>query len=131
MRAWITLGFLVVVCSGARSARAAEPNCFAEPSRWNYDRGKETLAKPGERFLDDMQKCDATFAAAVVEAVRYQIQDEEQTKFVRQSRYVIAAYGVAWGLLALSGLFLFLRQRRLGSELAALEAKLRAAGDPS
>jgi CcmD family protein len=111
----------------AAEARAVEPRCFENVQRWSYDRGKETLAAPGERFLDDLRACDASFAASVTEAIRYRIHAEETEKLARASGYVMAAYGVAWALLALSAVALFLRQRRLARELEALEAKLREA----
>jgi hypothetical protein len=39
----------------------------------------------------------------------------------------MAAYGVAWAVLAAAGLALYLRQRKLNDEISALEAKLRDA----
>jgi heme exporter protein CcmD len=103
-------------------------SCFAHPDRWTYDRAKEPLAAPGQRFLDDMKACDATFGAAVIEAVRYAIQKDEHDKFMRQSTYVIAAYAIIWAVVAGAALTLYLRQRRLLRELADLEARLKAAG---
>lgn len=122
----------VVLAPAVAAAQDAAPapaagNCFANPERWAFQRGNETIAKAGERFFDDMRKCDPTFAAAVAEAVRFQIHQEETEKFVRSSKYVMAAYGVAWALLAVAGLALWLRQRRLNDEIASLEAKLRDA----
>lgn len=103
-------------------------SCFAHPENWTYDRSKVSLAEPGKRFLDDMQACDATFAAAVTEAVRYQIQKEEHDKFMRQSLFVIVAYAIVWAVVAAAALTLWLRQRRLIRELGDLEARLKAAG---
>jgi hypothetical protein len=108
-------------------APPAFARCFEDPDRWTYHRGQETIAKAGERFFEDMRKCDPSFAAAVAEAVRFQVHQEETNKFVRSSKYVMAAYGVAWAVLALAGLALWLRQRRLNDEIASLEAKLRDA----
>jgi hypothetical protein len=109
-------------------AHAADPKCFSTPERWSYDRDKgESLSLAGERFLDDMQKCDSAFAASVFEVARYQLQSEEAKKFVRQIGFVEWAYGVAWALLVVSGLLLWLRQRRLNRDIAELEARLRAA----
>jgi tRNA(Ile2) C34 agmatinyltransferase TiaS len=103
-------------------------SCFAHPDRWTYERAKEPIAGPGERFLDDMRACDPTFAAAVVEAIRYKIQTEETEKFIHQRGFVIAAYAIAWGVLAAAALALWLRQRRLTREIAELESRLKAAG---
>jgi hypothetical protein len=112
----------------AAAQETANPaKCFANPERWAYDRKAETLAAPGERFFEDMRACDPSFAAAITEAVRYQIHTEEAQKFTRASKYVMAAYGVAWAILAGAGLALYLRQRRLNDEIASLEAKLREA----
>jgi hypothetical protein len=121
---------LVLVGTSARAAEVSAPpaSCFANAERWSYDREKETLAAPGERFLDDMQRCAPSFAAAVVEAVRYQIQKDETDKFVHQQGFVVGAYGVAWALLAVGALAVWLRQRRLAAELRALEQRLAAAG---
>lgn len=122
-----TILVLSVLLGLAGSAGAVDPKCFQNLERWSYNREKETLAAPGERFLEDLRACDSSFAASVVEAIRYQIHAEESQKLTRSSRFVMAAYGVAWGLLALSGVALYLRQRRLQAELAALESKLREA----
>jgi hypothetical protein len=106
---------------------AAQAKCFTNTERWTYDRGKETLAAAGERFFADMQACDPGFAASVTEAVRYQIHKEEVEKYTRSKSYVFAAYGVAWALLAFSAVAVWLRQRKLTAEIAALEARVRAA----
>lgn len=127
-----TLVFLTVL--GLSSAAFAAdvdtppPSCFAHPEHWTFDRTKEALAAPGERFLADMQACDATFAAAIVETIRYKIQNEETEKFIRQRSFVIAAYAIAWGVLAVAAFALWMRQRRLTREIAELESRLKAAG---
>jgi len=129
MRALLLVA-LLGFSSAALAADVDTPpaNCFAHPERWTYDRTKEPLAGPGERFLADMQQCDATFAAAVVEAIRYKIQNEETEKFIHQRSFVIAAYAIAWAVLAAAAFALWLRQRRLTREIAELEARLKAAG---
>jgi hypothetical protein len=127
IRALIAL--LVLGAAGAAAAQTPA-RCFANPERWAYDRTRETLAAPGERFLEDMRTCDASFAASVIEAVRYQIHKEEAEKFTRASSFVMAAYGVAWALLAASAIAVWLRQRKLTAEIAALEARVREAGVP-
>lgn len=128
-----TIAICVLLLGFSAAARAADVDtppatCFAHPERWTYDRTKQALAIPGETFLADMQQCDSTFAAAVVEAIRYRIQNEETEKFVHQSRFVIAAYAIAWGVLAAAALGIWLRQRRLTGEIAELEARIKAAG---
>jgi hypothetical protein len=127
-RRWLFVTLLLVLPATAFAQDSAGPaKCFSDPGRWAFDRTKETIAKAGERFFEDMRKCDPTFAAAVTEAVRYEIHKDETEKFTRSSKYVMAAYGVAWAILAISGLLLWLRQRRLNDEIGALEAKLRDA----
>jgi len=121
------LAVVVLLLSAGSAAAQVPAKCFANFERWAYARDKETLAAPGERFLEDMRACDPSFAAAVVEAVRYQIHKDEVDKFTRAKSYVFAAYGIAWAVLALSALGLWLRQRRLTAEIAALEARVRAA----
>src|SRR6266702_2713806 len=115
---------LVLLLGGV--AHAADPKCFANPERWNYQRDKETLQQAGERFLADMKACDPTFASTIMEVARYQLHDDELKKFTHQSGFVLWAYGIAWGVLAVSGLLLWLRQQRLTGEIEALEARLRA-----
>jgi hypothetical protein len=110
------------------AAHAADPKCFANPERWSYDRSKEALQQAGERFIADMEACDPTFASTILEVARYQLHDDELKKFNHQSGFVLWAYGIAWGLLAVSGLLLWLRQQRLTAEIAALEARIRAEG---
>src|SRR5262249_49318545 len=121
MRLAIVLMFLL-----GGVAHAADAKCFAHPERWSYDREKESLQQAGQRFLDDLQACDPTFAAAVLEVARYQLHDDELRKFTHQSGFVIWAYGLAWALLAVSGVLVLVRQRRLTGEIAALEARIRA-----
>ena len=115
---------------GAPPAQAHVPPaaCFAHPENWSYDRAKMTLAAPGEKFFADLQKCDPTFAASVVEAIRYQIQKDETDKFMHQKQFLLAAYGICWAIVALAAVALWLRQRRLARELADLEARLKLAG---
>ena len=114
---------LVLLLGGV--AHAADPKCFANPERWSYDRTKESLQQAGERFIADMQACDPTFTSALLEVVRYQLHDDELKKFTHQSGFVLWAYGIAWGLLAVSGVLLWFRQQRLIREIEALEARLR------
>ncbi len=116
---------LVLLALLGGAAHAADPKCFANPERWSYDRDKETLQQAGERFLADMKACDPTFASTIMEVARYQLHDDELRKFTHQSGFVLWAYGIAWGLLAVSALLLFLRQQRLKGEIAELEARLR------
>ena len=124
----VTLGLSLAAVARAADVDTPPATCFAHPDKWTYDRTKETLAAPGQRFIDDMQACDPSFAAAVIEAVRYQIQKDETDKFFRQVNYVIAAYAICWALVAIAGLTVWLRQRRLIRDLAELEARLKAAG---
>ena len=120
------LALVAVLILSAGVAHAADPKCFEHPERWTFQRDKESLQQAGERFLDDMGACDPTLTASVLEVARYRLHDEELKKFTHQSGFVLWAYGVAWSLLAVSGLLLYLRQRRLTGEIAALEARLRA-----
>ena len=120
-------GAIVLVLLLGGVAHAADAKCFANPERWSYNREKESLQQAGERFIADLQACDPTFAASILEVARYQLHDEELKKFTHQSGFVVWAYGIAWGLLAVSGLMLLLRQRRLAAEIAALEARIRGA----
>jgi heme exporter protein CcmD len=129
----VVLVFVGLAAGGSAIAVADEvdtppASCFAHPERWTYDRAKESLTAPGQRFLDDMKACDATFGAAVIEAVRYAIQKDEHDKFMRQSSFVIVAYAIVWAVVAGAALTMYLRQRRLIRELADLEARLKAAG---
>jgi hypothetical protein len=119
---------LVLVClAGAARAQVSVPRaeCFEHPERWKYDRASETLAQPGQRFLADVRACDTTFAASVEEAVRYAIQTKEAQSFARNQTAVLAAYGVAWGLVALAALGAWLRWRRVSRLLEELEAKVK------
>ena len=120
---------ILVLCCLAGAARAEvstpKPECFANPARWAYDRSVETLAQPGQRFLTDLRACDSTLAANIEEAVRYDIQTKELASFAKNQKAVLAAYGAAWGLVALAALGAWLRWRRVTRLLAELEAKVK------
>jgi hypothetical protein len=124
MKRMLVFVFLV---AGAARADVVVPNaaCFANSQRWSLDRSKETVAQPGQRFLADLRACDATLAASIEEAVRYDIQQKEAQSFRRNQGFVLAAYGAAWGLVALAGLAVWLRWRKLKQLLAELEARVR------
>ncbi len=119
---------LVLLClAGAARADVStpKPECFANMGRYAYDRSIETLAQPGQRFMADLRACDATFAANIEEAVRYDIQSKELASFAKNQTAVLAAYGVAWGLVALAALGAWLRWRRVSRLLDELEAKVK------
>jgi hypothetical protein len=120
---------LLFVILGVGAARADEvvpkASCFADPSRWTFDRSKETVAEPGQRFLADLRACEPTLAASIEEAVRYDIQQKEAQSFRRNQKFVLAAYGAAWGLVALAALGVWLRWRKVKQLLAELEARVR------
>ena len=125
--------FLVILVLGAvaGAARADEvvpkASCFADPSRWAFDRSKgETVAEAGQRFFADLRACEPTLAASIEEAVRYGIQQKEAQSFRRNQKFVLAAYGAAWGLVALAALGVWLRWRKVKQLLAELEARVRA-----
>jgi hypothetical protein len=118
---------LALLAAPAIADAQSPAKCFADADRWTIDRKAESLTAVGQRFLEDLRKCDSTFAAAVTDAVRYELHDEEARKFARASKFVMAAYGIAWAILAAAGLALYLRQRRLNDEIASLEARLRDA----
>jgi hypothetical protein len=122
--------FLVILALGAGAARADEvvpkASCFADPSRWAFDRSKESVAQPGQRFLADLRACDPTLAANIEEAVRHEFHQKEAQSARRNEKFVLAAYGAAWGLLALAALGVWLRWRKVKQLLAELEARVRA-----
>jgi hypothetical protein len=108
----------------AGTAAAQECPQGLDPYRWQE--GRELPAQAGERFFADLQRCDRDLAASVTEAVRQSIQVEETARFVRQRRYLIAAYGVLWAVVAAFAAATYLRQRRLKAAIADLEAALAA-----
>ncbi len=118
---------MVFLVAGAARAEVStpKPECFANPERWSFDRTKETLAQPGQRFLADLRACDPTLAAGIEEAVRYEIQSKEAQSFAKNQIFVLAAYGVAWGLVALAAFGAWLRWRRVTGLLEELEAKVK------
>jgi hypothetical protein len=125
MRKLILLLFFV---SGSAAYADGLPNCsFPHPERYGFVQGQMPLAKPGENFLEDLHACDPTLAAAVQDAVRYDIQKDETAKFVKQKQYVIGAYAVLWTILIAFALFMWARQQRLLGEIKSLEAKVSAA----
>jgi hypothetical protein len=125
------IAFVLLVLAGAARAEVSTPKaeCFAamgaNVARYAWDRAAETLAQPGERFMADLRACDSTLAANIEEAVRYSIQSKEMANFARNQTAVLAAYGVAWGLVALAALGAWLRWRRVTRLLDELEAKVK------
>ncbi len=119
----------MVIILGTTAAARAEvtppnPACFNDPSRWGWDRAKEAVAEPGQRFMADMRKCDATLAASIEDAVRYDIHEKEAQSVRRNEKFVLAAYGAAWALVALAALIAWLRLRKVTQLLAELEARV-------
>ncbi|MBI4511386.1 MAG: hypothetical protein HY698_17265 [Deltaproteobacteria bacterium] len=96
-------------------------------SSYRWQRDKEFFAQAGARFLEDLRSRDKELAAAVLDAARYDIQQEEADKFARQKKFVLAAYGVLWGILVVFVTAIWLRQRRLTAALDDLEQKLKKA----
>lgn len=132
MRGRIFALFVVLVvllaAPGAASAEdAVGPNPLqaADLSKYGYDPAKDVGAVVGKRFLEDVRAVDPRLYAAAVDAVRYEIQADEAAKFVRQRKYVIAAYAVLFVILVGFVAALWARSRKLQAELDALEARIR------
>lgn len=111
---------------------AGEANVFAKlndaelvPYTWTPE-SPDTAAQVGQRLFADLRARDTRVAASLEEAVRYRLQTEEAEKFVRQQKYVIAAYAVVWTMLVLFAVGVFLRHRKVEAALALLESRLRA-----
>jgi hypothetical protein len=119
--------FLVlIVLLVASSAHAAPCLSTLDESRYTFDRGKEDIAASGKRFDEDLRKCNRELAAGYTEYIRYQIHDQEAKSFAAHGGSVKLAYGVAWALVVLGAVAMYLRQRKLEAAIGELEAKLRA-----
>jgi len=132
MRLRLVLVLSAALAAAAPAAAGAQPATpltklnDAELGTYHAEKGKETPASAGRRFLDDLSARDAVIASNVEHAVRYQIHAEEAAIFARQQRYVIVAYAVMWAILLAATAAMYLRQRRLAAALADLEARLAA-----
>lgn len=122
---FILIALVATVATGA--AGRANPLSSLDLARYEWQRDKEFAAQAGQRFLDDLKARSPEVAANVEDAVRYKIQAEEARKFARQRRFVIAAYGTVWAVVALFAAAIFARQRRLAAQIEELESRLRAA----
>lgn len=89
----------------------------------------QPLEKAADRFLADLKEIDPALSEEILVRAAYQVQQDELDKFGRQRGYVIAAYGVLWGVVAAFAVVLWLRQRKLTAALVDLESRLAAAGD--
>ena len=110
----------------APSAYAAPCLSTLDEARYNYERGKEDIAVVGKRFDEDLRKCNRELAAGYTEYIRYQIHEQEAKSFATHGDSVKLAYGVAWALVVLGAVAMYLRQRKLEAAIGDLEAKLRA-----
>jgi hypothetical protein len=114
-------------CANAQAAPAAgNPLQGVDFAPYQVDVEREAALVTGQRFLADLKAANPRLASSVLEVARYEVQSDETAKFTRQSSKVMWAYGAAWSILAIFGATLFARQLRLGRELGALEARVRA-----
>lgn len=130
------VAILFVLAQSASAAASVEPPAAAPPaaptpltavdfSAYKYDPAKDLAVKTGERFMADLCAKDGPLCAAVTEKVRYDIQDVETKKLMRQSKFVLGAYAVLWLILIGFAVGMWQKQRKLTAELAALEARLK------
>jgi hypothetical protein len=131
MRTWLMIPvWMVLQVGGAAADEAAPPpaagNGLAGVNFEKYEPAddRETPVEAGQRFLADLGVASPEVKANVTEAVRYELQKDETDKFARQKKWVLRAYGVAWSLLAVFGVALFMRHQKLAADLAALEARV-------
>lgn len=122
--------FVFIVASLLLFPAFAEANAFAKlndaelvPYTWTPE-SLDTAAQVGQRLFADLRARDTRVAASLEEAVRYRLQTEEAEKFVRQQKYVIAAYAVVWTMLVLFAAGVYLRHRKVEAALALLESRL-------
>ena len=94
----------------------------------NVEKGDLAL-EAGRRLLADLKASNPAVWASVVEAARFEIQNEETDKFARQKNYVIYAYAALWVILLLFVVGVFARQRKLNAELVELEKRVGRARD--
>ena len=94
----------------------------------NVEKGDLAL-EAGRRLLADLKAANPAVWASVVEAARFDIQNEETDKFARQKNYVIYAYAALWVILLLFVVGVFARQRKLNAELVELEKRVGRARD--
>jgi hypothetical protein len=124
--------FVVATFVATSTVYAAEPTPFdkwdakdVERYKWTPE-SQEWNAEIGARFLTDLAAKHAGLAASVEDAVRYKIHDEETRKFARQKKFVLAAYGVMWLIVAAAAAAVVFRQRKLDGQIRDLEARIRA-----
>ena len=124
MRSLVLALLVILVPAGARAA-----DCLRtlDEAKYVVDRGKVDLAVPGEQFYNDLKGCNPTLAASITEYIRYTIHDQEAQAFARNTVYVRLAYGVAWSIVALAAVLIYLRQRKLEQTIGDLEDRLRKA----
>ena len=118
---------LIVIVLSLAPAAAHAAGCLAslDESKYVTERGKQDIAVAGERFRTDLKACNPELAAAFTEYVRYEIHDQEAQAFVRNAGFVKLAYAVAWAIVALAAVLMYLRQRKLEQSIDAMETKLR------
>jgi hypothetical protein len=126
------LVFLLLLISGAAAHADDESyvvtppaSCFDHPEKWSYDRAKEPLQAVGDRFMTDLHECAPTLASAIDEHTSYALQDKQARIFARHSQYVMLAYGIAWGILALAALAMLMRQQKLSRQILDLKMQLK------
>jgi hypothetical protein len=89
----------------------------------DLEKGDLALEK-GRQLLTDLKAASPAAWASVVEAARFEIQNDETEKFARQKSYVIYAYAALWIILLVFVVGVFARQRKLNAELAELERRV-------
>jgi hypothetical protein len=120
-----SLAFALVLLLVPAPAEAADCLKTLDEAKYVVDRAKVDLAVPGEQFYEDLKACNPTLAASITEYIRYTIHDQEAKAFTRNSNYVRLAYAIAWAIVALGAVLIYLRQRNLEQTIGELEDKLR------
>jgi hypothetical protein len=120
----LVVAFVLVLAT----AGVARADCFADLAQRKTPEGDLTnseLTDYGVKFMDDLRRCDEKLAIGVDLVGEHGASERQARIFTEQKRYVLVAYAIAWGFLAIACAAVFLRQQKLRTRLAELEGRLR------
>ena len=109
------LGFLILgslAWPGAAQAQVSSPGPYVSEMR--------------DTCIAEMKK-DAKIQVACMTEYSNEFHEQDARQATANKTHVIWAYGVLWGIVTVFVILLWLRQRKLSSEIARLEAELAKA----
>lgn len=87
----------------------------------------DAYRSPQRVMCEEEMRKDAVWRAELADQLRARIHQEDANLMLANREHVVYAYGALWGITAIFVAFMWVRQQRLNSEIAALRTKVTKA----